>query len=94
MLYVCQGLCCQHRTLLIVRLFGEGVHLPSQPARVLAHRQIVAFNVIGVAGTTDRRRLEHRFSLGEGPVDHACGDVDDPTMLPLFHHDGITHVGR
>src|SRR5215207_5847140 len=77
-----------------VQLFGEGVYLPSEPARMLAHRQIVALHAVGVNGTTDRRRLERRFYLSEGPIDHACSDVDDPTMLPLFHHDGITQVGR
>src|SRR5215471_14810398 len=56
---------CQGELMLeVVRLFGEGVHLPSQPARMLAHRQIVALHAIGVHGPTDRRRLERRFSLG------------------------------
>src|SRR4030095_7082814 len=78
----------------VVRLFGEGVHLPSQPACMLAHRQIVALHTVGVNDTTNRRRLERCFYLGQSPVDHACSDMDDPTILPLFHHDGITQVGR
>ena len=74
----------------VVRRFGEGVHLPSQPARLLAPRQIVALHAVGVDGPTDRRRLERCFYLGESAIDHACGDVDEPTVLPLLNHDGIT----
>ena len=49
---------------------------------------------IGVDGPTDRRHLERCCYLGESSVDYTCGDVDEPTVLPLFHHDGITQVGR
>ena len=63
-----------------------------QPACMLAHRQIVALHIVGVDGPTDRRHLERGFHLGEGPIDQACGDMDDPTVLPLFDHDGIAQV--
>ena len=72
-------------------MHGEGVHFSSQPACVLAHR-VVALHTVGVNGPTDRRHLEHGFHLGEGPIDHACGDMEDPTVLPLFDHNGIAQV--
>ena len=78
----------------VVWLFGEGVPLPSQPSRVLAHSPIGALHAGGVDGPTDRRRLERRFSLGDGPVDHTGGDGHDPTVRPLCDHDGRAHVGR
>jgi len=36
-------------------LLGKGVHLTSQPARVLADRQVVAFHAVGGNAETDRR---------------------------------------
>ena len=77
----------------VVRSLEKALTFRPQPARMLAHCQMVALSAPGVDGPTDWRRLERCFYLGESSVDHACGDVDDPTMLSLFHHDGITQVG-
>src|SRR5215813_9627965 len=45
----------------VVWVFGEGVHLTTHPAPVLAHGQIVALHAVGVDGTTGQRFLARRF---------------------------------
>src|SRR5712692_10471620 len=75
-------------------LLGEGIHLASQPPRMLAHGEIIAFDAIGINCGADGGSFQEALELLFRSINQARGHVHDPTALALFDNHRVAQLRR